>query len=588
MEHYPTTPLKYLWYYVRRKKKDVFWMVAWTVLGTICAQVTPYYFSRMIDILNEGIHKGSSFGQDLFLTIAMMLLLELLFLVFRRISYIYELRFFPWLAVQSEKDVSSYLLGHSARFLADQTSGKLASRAGQLAHDLEKMMNTLEWEFFTPSIEAIVTLVLLLRINWTCGVLFVMWTAVLFLVFKKYAHRLCDISADLSEKNASVVGRVVDVVANALTVKGFSNRSFEEKGLNSLLAKCRKSLEKLIRTDENIRMVQRLTVLSFRLSMIGLTLFLWYLGKASAGSIVLTLLLVNSMTDSVRYFMYAYDNWNRTKGDVSNALTSIFVPHEIQDDPHAKKLQVRQGKVEFKNVDFGYRVKTGVFKKFNLTIEPGERVGLVGVSGSGKTSLINLLQRFYDVNAGQILIDDQDIRSVTQDSLHSAISLVPQDTSLFHRSLYDNIAYGNPQANKNQVMRASRLAYAHDFIAKTEKGYQTFVGDRGIKLSGGQRQRIAIARAILKQAPILILDEATSALDSESEIHIQKSLKTLMKGKTVIAIAHRLSTLREMDRIIVMQRGKIIEEGKPAELLKQKGKYAHLWRLQTQGFILPE
>ena len=588
MAHYPTTPLKYLWYYVRQRKKDVFLMVGWAAFGTICAQITPYYFSRMIDILNEGIQKGTSFGQDLFLTIAVMILLELLFLVFRRLSYIYDLRFFPWLAVQSEKDVSSYLLGHSARFLADQTSGKLASRAGQLSNDLDRMMNTLEWEFFTPSIEAVVTLVLLLRINWTCGILFIIWTGILFLVFKKYAHRLCDISADLSEKEAGVVGRIVDVVANALTVRGFSNRSFEEKGLNTLLAGCRKSLEKLIRTDENIRMVQRLAVLSFRLSMIGLTLFLWYLGKASAGSIVLTLLLVNSMTDSVRYFMYAYDNWNRTKGSVSNALKSIFVPHEIQDDPHAQKLQVSKGKVEFKNVDFGYRSRTGVFKKFNLVIRPGERVGLVGISGSGKTSLINLLQRFYDVSGGQILIDDQNIRLVTQDSLHDAISFVPQDTSLFHRSLYENIAYGNPKIGKDQVMRASRLAYAHDFISKTEKGYQTLVGDRGVKLSGGQRQRIAIARAILKQAPILILDEATSALDSESEIHIQKSLKTLMKGKTVIAIAHRLSTLREMDRIIVMQRGKIIEEGKPAELLKKKGKYAHLWRLQTQGFILPE
>ena len=588
MQRYPLTPWGFLWYYVRQKKKENFLFLLLMGISTICARLVLYYFSHTIDLLNKIIQSKASVWEALAPTLGMLVLLDLLFIIFKRWAFEYDLRSTPWMVTQVENDVSSYLMGHSARFLANQTGGKLSSRAGQLSDNLDNMLGIIEFDFYIPIISALITFSMLCWVSWWCGLLFAFWTVVLCLIFKKYACRLRDISMDHSEKKATLSGRIVDIVANVLTVKGFSNRAFEEQKLKPLLSARKKALIQLIQMHQNIQVAQSLTVSAFRLSMIALTLFLWQKGKVSAGSIVLTLLLVNTMVESVRHFMFAYNGWSRITGSVRNALESIFIPYEIQDAPDAKRLKITKGQIEFDGVDFGYRSKTGVFRKFNLTIKAGERVGLVGVSGSGKTSLISLLQRFYDVNGGQILIDGQDIRSVTQDSLHTAISFVPQDTSLFHRSLYENIAYGNPKANKNQIMRASRLAYAHEFISKTEKGYQTLVGDRGVKLSGGQRQRIAIARAILKRAPILILDEATSALDSESEIHIQKSLKTLMKGKTVIAIAHRLSTLREMDRIVVMHKGKIIEEGKPAELLKKKGKYAHLWELQTQGFILPD
>ena len=583
MASYPTTPLKFLWFYVRQKKIEVGGLFLLMGISTICARFTIQYFSRIIDILGQ-VDKAT-FWPMLWPAVAMMIGLDVAAIFTRRLGLLYDLRVTPWIVKQVSHDVSGYLMGHSARFLADQSSGKLASRAGQLSGDLCHMMGILEFDFFFPLISALITFFMLFSVNWSCGVLFVVWIVILAFMFRKYAGKIRFVSEKEAEKGATVVGRIVDIVSNALTVKCFSNWGYEKKLLTPLLDAHKKEMEKLFAMQNNIQTVQSLVVSLFRLTMIGLCLFLWTQNKVTTGNIVLTLLLCNTMVESVRYMMFAYNSWSRVVGSMRNALSSIFSPYEIQESPHAQSLKVTQGQIDFQNVDFGYRSKSGVFKHFNLSIRPGERVGLVGISGSGKSSLIHLLQRFYDVNGGQILIDGQDIRSVTQESLHRAISFVPQDTSLFHRSLYENIAYGHPGANKNQIMRASRLAYAHDFISKTDKGYQTFVGDRGVKLSGGQRQRIAIARAILKRAPILILDEATSALDSESEINIQKSLKNLMKGKTVIAIAHRLSTLREMDRIVVMHRGKVIEQGKPAELLKKKGKYAHLWELQTQGFL---
>ena len=270
---------------------------------------------------------------------------------------------------------------------------------------------------------------------------------------------------------------------------------------------------------------------------------------------------------------------NTNIGALQAAMSPFVVKHEIVDAPHAKVLKISGGAIEFKNVKFAYDKKK-VFNKLSLKIKVGEKVGIVGASGSGKSTLINLLQRAYDIQSGEILIDGQNIAKVKQNSLHDAIALIPQDTSLFHRTISQNIAYGHLKAKQSEIEKAAKQAYADNFIKELPKGYQTKVGEKGVKLSGGQRQRVAIARAILKNSPILILDEATSALDSESENYIQKAMKKLMKGKTVIAIAHRLSTLKEMDRIIVLDKGKIIEQGKIEDLLKSGGQFQHLWEIQ--------
>jgi ATP-binding cassette subfamily B protein len=273
-------------------------------------------------------------------------------------------------------------------------------------------------------------------------------------------------------------------------------------------------------------------------------------------------------------------------GDAQEMTEILLTPHEVVDRPNAGKLKVTGGRIEFQDVTFGYHNKQKIFQDFNLSIHPGERVALIGPSGGGKTTVIKLLFRFFDLQGGGIAIDGQKIASVSQESLRANLALVPQDPILFHRSLYDNIAYGDPNASEGEIIKAAKLAHCHEFIMKFPDQYQTFVGERGVKLSGGERQRVAIARAILKNAPILVLDEATSSLDSESELLIQDALRNLMKDRTTIVIAHRLSTIMQMDRIVVIEKGKITEEGKHGELLKaEQGTYQKLWKIQAGGFF---
>ncbi|MBQ7633166.1 MAG: ATP-binding cassette domain-containing protein [Alphaproteobacteria bacterium] len=317
----------------------------------------------------------------------------------------------------------------------------------------------------------------------------------------------------------------------------------------------------------------------FEVCALFLLIYLWYHEKVSIGDVTLVLMLMGMIMDCFTAILGNISTLNTLLGALQAAMMPFVVKHEIVDAPHAKVLKISGGEIEFKNVKFGYDNKK-VFNKLSFKIKAGEKIGIVGASGSGKSTLINLLQRAYDIQSGEILIDGQNVTRVKQNSLHEAIALIPQDTSLFHRTVSQNIAYGHLKAKQSEIEQAAKQAYADDFIKELPKGYQTKVGEKGVKLSGGQRQRVAIARAILKNSPILILDEATSALDSESENYIQKAMKKLMKGKTVIAIAHRLSTLKEMDRIIVLDKGKIIEQGKIEDLLKSGGQFQHLWEIQ--------
>ena len=399
-----------------------------------------------------------------------------------------------------------------------------------------------------------------------------------------------DRSKEVSEARSTLTGRIVDSYTNILTVKLFA-RAREEDAyvrdaidshtgmfyrslrLNTLFSLCLSSLNAMLVTGTG-----------------GIAMLLWTQGQVDVGTVAMALPLAWQIVSVAGWVAYQITTIFENIGVVQEGMMTIARPIVLSDQQEAATLGVTRGEIRFEDVRFGYGRQTGVLDGLTLTVRPGEKIGLIGRSGAGKSTLVNLLLRFFDLEAGRIVIDGQDIAGVTQESLRRQISMVTQDTSLLHRSIRDNIGYGRPQATDAEIVTAAKLAHAHEFILELEdwkqrRGYAAQVGERGVKLSGGQRQRVAIARVILKDAPILVLDEATSALDSEVEAAIQSSLGTLMAGKTVIAIAHRLSTIARMDRLIVLDRGRIVEQGTHDELLRSGDHYAALWRRQSGGFI---
>ncbi|HUC52174.1 MAG TPA: ABC transporter ATP-binding protein [Xanthobacteraceae bacterium] len=415
---------------------------------------------------------------------------------------------------------------------------------------------------------------------------FMAYTALLYFLVPRMRER----SKVSSIARSELTGRIVDSYTNILTVKLFARAREEDQYVRDAVDR---------HVDLFTASQRLLTVFGITLDLLNalliagsgaLALVLWRMGRIEVGAIAMVLPLSLQLTNMSRQIALRITEIFEDVGVVQEGMLTIAQPLQLPDPVHAKPLTVRTGRIEFKNVSFGYGREVGVLQNFNLTIEPGEKIGLVGRSGAGKSTVVNLLLRFFALEGGAILIDGDDISSLTQESLRAQISVVTQDTSLLHRSIRANIRYGRPDATDEEIERAARLAHAHEFIPDLEdwygrRGYDAHVGERGIKLSGGQRQRIAIARVILKDAPILVFDEATSALDSEVESAIQSSLGTLMQGKTAIAIAHRLSTIAQMDRLVVLDHGRIIEQGSHSELIAQNGHYAALWRRQAGGFI---
>ena len=424
------------------------------------------------------------------------------------------------------------------------------------------------------------------------------WLAVpILLWFGSYAALLYYFVPRMRERSkvssiarSTLMGRIVDSYTNILTVKLFARANEEDRYVRNAVDQhidLFKAAQRLLTAFASILDVLNALLIA---GSGALALMLWRYGKVEIGAIAMVLPLTLQLTNISRQIAMRITEIFEDIGVVQEGMITIAQPLQLPDPADAKPLRVAAGRIEFKNVSFGYGRDVGVLQNFNLTIAPGEKIGLVGRSGAGKSTVVNLLLRFFDLEEGAILIDGQDISDLTQELLRSQISVVTQDTSLLHRSIRANIRYGRPTASIEEIERAAKLAHAHDFILDLEdwqgrRGYDAHVGERGVKLSGGQRQRIAIARVILKDAPILVFDEATSALDSEVEAAIQSSLGTLMAGKTVIAIAHRLSTIAQMDRLVVLEHGRIIEQGSHRELLAHGGHYAALWRRQAGGFI---
>ena len=401
------------------------------------------------------------------------------------------------------------------------------------------------------------------------------------------APKKSELSRINAERATELRGFIVDLFTNIAAVRQYSRSGMEAEALRERTVTYQKASMANWGYTEWMLLYNVLVLFLFILTLFYALIIRWDMGAISLGDFVLVLSLIADLSGTLTFIGRAMNSTARSMGEAEEGLDDLLIPHEIIDTAGAKKLSAHAGEIIFDNASFTYGAAS-VFTDLSLTITPGQRMGLVGPSGAGKSTFVSLLLRQHELGSGAITIDGQDIAKVTQDSLREAIAVVPQESLLFHRSIRENIAYGNPHATDAEIERAAEMAQAHDFIVTLPEGYHTLVGERGVKLSGGQRQRIAIARAMLKDAPILILDEATSSLDSESEAAIQKALHILMEGKTVIAIAHRLSTLREMDRIIVLSDGAIVEDGSHSELVEQKGVYASLWEHQAGGFLQEE
>ncbi len=483
-----------------------------------------------------------------------------------------------------------YLLGQSLSFFQNEFAGRISTKVMQTALAVrETVMKLLDVILYVVVYFGGV-LVIAAGSDMRLALPLLLWVAVYILVLYYFIPRLSRVSARQADARSAMVGRVVDSYTNIATVKLFSHSRREADYAHEGMEEFLLTVYPQMRLVTGLVMSVWINNVLLILATGALSIWLWTHDAVTAGAITAAVALVLRLNGMSQWIMWEMSALFENIGTVQDGITTIARPREVVDRPQAPSLVVTQGRIEFDHLCFHYGKGSGVIDDFSLTIEPGEKIGLVGRSGAGKTTLVHLLLRFHDVEGGRILIDGQNIAEVTQESLRAQIGLVTQDTSLLHRSVRDNILYGRPDASEDDLIAAARQARAHDFIgqlqdAKGRGGYDAHVGERGVKLSGGQRQRIAIARVLLKDAPILILDEATSALDSEVETAIQENLYRLMRDKTVIAIAHRLSTIAMMDRLIVLDQGRIIEEGTHAELVARAGLYAQLWEHQSGGFL---
>ena len=487
-----------------------------------------------------------------------------------------------------------YLLKQSMDFFSNEFAGRVVTKVMQTSLAVRESVMKLLDVFMYVGVFFIAMTILMAAADWRLMLPLLLWVSVYVSLIRFFVPRLKKVSREQADARSDMTGRVVDSYTNITTVKLFSHAGREA-------TYARESMDSfLITVHHQMRLVTRFQFSGYFINAFvvfavsGMAIWLWLNTVVSVGSIAIAIALCLRINGMSQWVMWEVSGLFENIGVVHDGMSMMTKPHDVNDIPDSEQLVIQQGRIVFEDIDFHYGKKSSsVIEKLSLTIRPGEKIGVVGKSGAGKTTLMNLLLRFYDLESGRIFIDGQDISEVTQDSLRSTIGVVTQDTSLLHRSIRENIAYSAPEASDAEVIEAAKNANAWEFIQELEdsngrKGLGAHVGERGVKLSGGQRQRIAIARVFLKNAPILVLDEATSALDSGVEAAIQENLFQLMEGKTVIAIAHRLSTIAQLDRLIVLDQGKITEFGTHAELVQKSTIYADLWSRQSGGFLAPD
>lgn len=574
----PRTPLAFFWNVTKPHRKWAIIAIVSVTLASGIGQSTSYFFKLIIDAVQAGdlqlaLKWGLLFPIAIFAT-------QLLFRVSGFAAGLWSNNAYK----TGYDNVLEHIIQHSHGYYANRFAGSITNKVRNVVGTVEETIPDFLWAHLNALVSFVVTFVLMITVDVRSAFVFLLLVVVLIVTNRLFAKKKVKLSRQSAEAGTALQGRLNDALSNATTVRQYVQHDYEATVLAELTENKRKIGIANWFYTEKILLMNSVILFVFSLLIFWILVLEWGKGNISTGDFVLVLALVSQITGTLLFIGRAFNATARTIGELREGLDDLMIPFEITNSEAAVPLAVSQGEVVWKNVNFEFDGNQ-VFSDFSLTIAPSERIGLVGSSGAGKTTFVSLLLRQHDLQSGSILIDGQNIAEVTQDSIRSQIAVVPQEPSLFHRTIKENIAYGKPGATDEEIISVAKKAQAHDFISLLQNGYETLVGERGVKLSGGQKQRIAIARAMLKNAPILILDEATSALDSESEVAIQKALHELMAGKTVIAIAHRLSTLREMDRIIVLDAGKIVEDGTHDKLAASGGLYQRLWEHQVGGFV---
>ena len=591
----PATLGGFIWHYT---KPFWPWIAATSILAAVVAVIEVSLFAFLGSVV-DWLAKTTPDAVFADYKVELILLAGLVLVLHPLLNFLYELILhqtlmgnFPMLI---RWQAHRYVLRQSLEFFQNDFAGRIATKVMQAALAVRETVLKTADVFVFVIVYFTAAVVLFAQSDWRLSLPMIAWLAGYVGALYYFVPRLKRVSKAQADARSLVTGRIVDSYTNIPTVKMFAHTEFEDRYARDGMQPFLDNVHEQMRLST--KLITSLNVLN-ALNLFGVSatsLWLWSIGAVSAGAIAFAIGLVLRLKGMSHWIMWEVSGLFENIGVVQDGVETISRMRTVVDAPGAVTLTVPRGEIRFEGIGFHYgkdrdQLEQGIIDKLSLSAKPGEKLGIVGRSGAGKSTLVSLLLRFYDLEQGRILIDGQDISKVTQSSLRAHIGMVTQDTSLLHRSIADNIRYGRPDASIEEVMDAARKAAAHEFILKLEDqrgrtGYDSHVGERGVKLSGGQRQRIAIARVLLKDAPILILDEATSALDSEVEAVIQESFTSLMQGKTVLAIAHRLSTIAAMDRLVVMDKGAIVEMGSHAELLQQGGLYASLWARQSGGFI---
>lgn len=578
MKPFPKNPYKFMVLYAW-KNKGLFSLIIFFLLASIITdKMVPYTFSKLVGLFGEGVI-FADIKSSFIICFIVMILCKILAEIFIFLKdYFTKVRFEPLVFQQLNADLFLYLSRHSVNFFANNMAGALANKSYALAGTTADFYGASLYYIFSV-LELFFTFFMFLFVDVRFAFAFIFALIISLAIFIHVGKKSINLRAMMAEARNKLAGNMVDALQNNFFVRLFNGFSYENKRALKAIKEETYITQKSVMVESCLGYGQNFYFSVFYLLMLLYGFQLWRAGQIDNAQLVLVFLLLKDVIMHINIVLMRAVTFSGVIQEIRTNLIVFATPHDIIDNPNANHLKVKKGKIEFKNITFGYDCKHLIFKNFSLTIDAGQKIGIVGMSGSGKSTFINLIERFYDVQSGKIVIDGQDIRTVTQQSLHEAIGYIAQTTALFERSIAENIAYGKSSVSQKEIISAAKAAYAHDFILELPNQYKTILsGDN--QLSGGQMQRLSIARAILKNAPILILDEATSALDSESENYIQKAIDKIIQDKTVIAIAHRLSTLKNMDRIIVLENGKIIEDGTPKELLKKNGAFAKFWELQ--------